>query len=669
MLEQSENTKEEKCGIICEELNTSQHQAIVNSNEKIISVISGPPGTGKSFTIANIAAEKVSKGQSVLISSKNKEALAVIESKIGSQLGISNLCVNPSEDKNFTGLKAHLSHILGRKFIRKNIDFSAISVAFEEFQSLHDKHLVEEKKLIHQFENERTHHQRLKDTAKKELPASLKQRVYEFRSKDSIPLWEGLDQYYNSIEKIRSQAVASLKLVNDFRIEQGINEHRSTLRTYHSFLKARNQKRKEMLGAEINYSVILRSFPVWLIRANDVSRVLPFEKEVFDVLIIDEASQCDIPSLIPLMQRAKKVIIVGDIKQLNHISFISTAFEMGSKINVSDEEKYLCRHRDYSILHLAEEILDPMDKVELTEHFRSQFPIISFSNREFYKNNLEILTKRPISIAKHVEFVRTKGKRLKGVLRSEIGLILKEITRIIKEEETLPDNLKTSIGVLSPFRKQVDALFTELFQEFSLEIITAHKITVGTAFTFQGNERDLMLISFGLDKDALSGSFTFLNRDDVFNVSITRARNRQVFYYSFDPENLKWESTLGVFFRFYHEELKFDSGRETHDEFCKEVEKIFTTQNIKTWTNFQLSGLSIDLLIKTEHQFIGIDLIGFPGEMEDYYSLERYKMMQRGKINVFPLPFALWRGDPERCKQTLLSLINNFNPPPKHSLH
>ncbi len=82
------NSSKEKRGIICEELNKSQFSAIENSNENIVSVISGPPGTGKSFTIANITAEKVSKGNSVLISSKNSEALQVIEDKVQSQLGI-----------------------------------------------------------------------------------------------------------------------------------------------------------------------------------------------------------------------------------------------------------------------------------------------------------------------------------------------------------------------------------------------------------------------------------------------------------------------------------------------------------------------------------------------------------------------------------------------------
>ena len=106
-------------GIICEELNFWQQQAVKNSNSKIVSVISGPPGTGKSFTIANLAAEKVSKGQSVLVSSKNAKALEVIENN----LGINNLSVNPSKNKNLSHLKDFLKHILSRGYKPKNITF------------------------------------------------------------------------------------------------------------------------------------------------------------------------------------------------------------------------------------------------------------------------------------------------------------------------------------------------------------------------------------------------------------------------------------------------------------------------------------------------------------------------------------------------------------------
>ncbi|MFT5819645.1 MAG: hypothetical protein ACI8ZM_000870, partial [Crocinitomix sp.] len=488
----------------------------------------------------------------------------------------------------------------------------------------------------------------------------FRNRIFEHRGKSTIPLWESLDAHYKRIEKIRKKAISTLHLVNAFMLEEGLTQYRKELRQYLSFLRARGHERKEKLSKNINYEAVLKAFPVWLVRANDVSRVLPLEKEAFDILIIDEASQCDIPSILPLMQRAKKVVIVGDTKQLTHISFISKAFERASKIDVPDDLKHLCQHRDRSILHLVQDHLDPQDQVQLNEHFRSQFPIIAFSNHQFYHDRLDILTKRPISVAEHVQFVKTNGERLKGANAKEAIAILTKVQSIIIAEKDLPKELKTSIGILSPFRKQVDYLFDQLIDTFKLNEIKAHKIIVGTAFTFQGNERDVMLLSFCLDSKALGGSFTFLNRKDVFNVSITRARNVQYIYHSFDPSQLKPDSTIANFFRFYDKNLEDDLGRKTHDEFCLEVTEILKEKGLKTWTNFNVSGVSIDLLTQVEDQFIGIDLIGFEGEMEDYYSLERYKMIERGKIKLFPLPYPLWMGDRALC----LAAIQNLITPP-----
>lgn len=655
-----ENKSDEKKGIICEELNASQYNAIINSNEKIVSVVSGPPGTGKSFTIANLAAEKVSKGKSILITSKNKEALNVIEEKIKGQLGIKNLCVNPSQDENFSWMKDHLDYVLGRRYKRKKIEFRQIEAAFERFQQMHDVHLRKEADLMQQFRRERDYASSLNHGLAKYSTPAFRNRIFAYRGKSTIPIWESLDAYYKRIGKIRKKAISSLHLVNSFMLEDGLNQYRRELRAYLSFLRAREHERKEKLSKKINYDAVLKAFPVWLVRANDVSRVLPLKKEAFDILIIDEASQCDIPSVLPLIQRAKKVVIVGDTKQLTHISFISKAFERASKAQVPDDLKHLCQHRDRSILHLVQDHLDPQDRVQLNEHFRSQFPIIAFSNQQFYNERLDILTKRPISVAEHVQFVKTNGKRVKGANEEEAKAILDKIQAIIIAEKDLPNALKTSIGILSPFRKQVDFLFEQLVETFKINEIKAHKIIVGTAFTFQGNERDVMLLSFCLDNEALGGSFTFLNRKDVFNVSITRARNVQYIYHSFDPSRLKTDSTIANFFRFYDKNLEDDLGRETIDEFCLEVAELLNNKGLKTWTNFNVSGVSIDLLTQVDDQFIGIDLIGFEGEMEDYYSLERYKMIERGKIKLFPLPYPLWMGDRELC----LAAITNLLAPP-----
>jgi Cdc6-like AAA superfamily ATPase len=647
----------EKKGIICEELNQSQLDAIALSNQTTVSLISGPPGTGKSFTIANLATEKVSKGHSVLIASKNKEALDVIHEKIDTQLQVTNLCFNAARGSHFSEIKDFLKYVLGRSFKSTYITFSEVERSFKKYQDFHDAHIELERDLQRQFDLEKTYHERFETDRLKNTSTQFQQRIYQSRSRLTIPIWEKLDDYYKRIASNRKKAIQLIQLVRQYMLESEIYYHRAELRAYQSFLKARNKDRKKELAKSVDYETVLKAFPVWLVKANDISNTLPLQNELFDVLIIDEASQCDLPSMLPLLQRAKKAIIVGDTQQLSHISFLPKATERMLRQAVRPSHQHLCRHRDYSIMHLGEDVLDPQCQVHLTEHFRSQFPIIAFSHSEIYHKSLDILTKRPVSVADHIKFERTNGKRESGKNKTEIEAILKAIRTIIQQEQKLPLRLKTSIGVLSPFRDQVDAILQSIITQIETEHIKNHHILVGTAHHFQGNERDTMFISLVVTDACPGGSYTFLNRKDVFNVSITRAKNLQYIFYSFDPKKLSFDSTLDRFFRFYQDDRNMDQGKSTHDAFCLEVQHHFNKKGLNSWTNFSISGVSIDLLIQVEDQFFGIDLIGFPGEMVDYYSLERYKMIERGKIKLFPLPYPLWAGDPATCLAALDQLI------------
>ena len=168
---------------------------------------------------------------------------------------------------------------------------------------------------------------------------------------------------------------------------------------------------------------------------------------------------------------------------------------------------------------------------------------------------------------------------------------------------------------------------------------------VGTAFSFQGNERDTMMLSFVLDDDSPAGSYNYINRRDVFNVSITRARSKQLVFYSFSTKHLTYDGILSSFFDFY----KTYSAESKHafekNEFCEEIESYISKFGFRTWQQFEISGVSIDILASKNDQYIGIDLVGFPGDIGDFYDLERYKMLERGQIKLFPLPYAYWLYD------------------------
>jgi len=378
----TDNTSIDKEGIICEELNFWQQQAVGNSNSKTVSVISGPPGTGKSFTIANLAAEKVSKGQTVLISSKNNEALEVISSKIKDNLGIDNLTVNPSKHNNLSDLKHHLQFILGRSYQNKNISFNRIDKDKIMVKANAEKLKDLEVHVENTFELEKKILLNLNtNTFTKKSSTIFKERILKARGLKTIPLWLKLNEYYTLIEQNRAFAIESIQRANTFKMEQSVLHFSSELRDYLNFLRARDPKRKQKLYDNLNHKAILKTFPVWLVKASKIANVFPRNKEMFDFLIIDEASQCDIPSIIPLLLRAKKCIVVGDENQLGHISFVSKAIERKLKVDIPEKYHHLCYHRDYSFLSLVNDSSNPQDVAYLSEHFRSKHAIIEFSNQ------------------------------------------------------------------------------------------------------------------------------------------------------------------------------------------------------------------------------------------------------------------------------------------------
>ena len=110
------------------------------------------------------------------------------------------------------------------------------------------------------------------------------------------------------------------------------------------------------------------------------------------MVIIDEASQCDIPSALPLLYRAKRAVIIGDPNQLRHIATISesTDVDEAAKAGVG---KGAFLYSERSLFDLAQRSVgNRPGNLLLNEHYRSDSRIISFSNHVFYRDSLLIRT-------------------------------------------------------------------------------------------------------------------------------------------------------------------------------------------------------------------------------------------------------------------------------------
>ena len=433
--------------------------------------------------------------------------------------------------------------------------------------------------------------------------------------------------------------------------------------------KAIIQRKKNLqtrLLEEEDFKPLLEAFPCWGITTYQVSNSLPLKPGLFDVVIIDEASQCDIASCIPLLYRAKKAVIVGDDKQLPHLSFLEKTKEQSylAKYEIPDKYQLMWQFRTNSMFDLANYYSNA--QVLLDEHFRSFPPIINFSNKEFYNNNIKVM-KEDDQINKSLELnVVENGKIDYGVTRNEVEIeaIIKRLYQIILEDEKSEKPL--SIGIISPFRAQVDAIKKALYMVLTTDVIERHKIEVGTAHTFQGDERDIIIISWALAQNSYFQSLTFLQKPNLFNVAITRAKKKVISFISKDPKTLN-NGLLKDYLEYIQhynnknesEVLKVNTNNYKN-EFEKEVANALKEAGYEVVENVKLANFNCDLKVidKNSNKKVFVEVDGVDDNKKSQVSnMKKQAIIQRCGFKVVRISYREWLLSQKICIERIAKFI------------
>ncbi len=298
-----------------------------------------------------------------------------------------------------------------------------------------------------------------------------------------------------------------------------------------------------------------RAVPCWVLPQWRVSETIPSEIGLFDLVIIDEASQSDIWAL-PVLLRGKKLLIVGDQKQVSP-SAIGMAEE-----KIKELVKRFLENQPFgsemtpekSIYDLAS-VIFAGNSVMLKEHFRCVPAIIEFSNREFYQNDIVPLRIPHASerLDPPLVDVFVKGGFRKGDVNDpEAHAILQEIKSILADE-TLGGR---TIGVVTLLGTDQAAHIHKLVTtQISPVDVVNRRIAVGPPPVFQGRERDIMLVSMVL----APGDHSAHNRADQnqrFNVALSRARDREYLFRSVDYTAFAEDTLNGRLMRHFREPFR-----------------------------------------------------------------------------------------------------------------
>lgn len=644
-------------------LNKKQQKIIDTSEQYPFSVIIGPPGTGKSYTISALSLEKISKGKSVLITASTDKAVDVIAEKIEKNLKLKNIIVRGGR-RNY---KKELLNYL-QKIYTTDIDLSDITPSknIQKLIKQTERKLIKVEKLFQtRIEEELKWGKYIAENRlKKSFFVNLKRKYIQFRNKKAENHWqveEEMQELLNKKNDLTIEYISSIYQENLFDI---LNNHKKSIDLLAKALRSNNGVKQTEYFQQLDFNIVFKIFPIWLVKMSDLYKTLPFKTEIFDFVIIDEATQCNIAQAVPVLQRGKHAIITGDFKQLRHFSFLSQTKQniFKSKYKVNDFDDYITNYKKNSVLDIISKSTQYVNQfTSLDEHFRSLPAIISFSNKNYYDDKLKIMTSRPdLEENLGVEITECNGARNnKGVNQIEADFVLKKIKEIVENEKHLDSKICSSIGVLSPFRDQTEYLKKNITNDLKYSQISKHNISVNTAYGFQGDEKDIMLISFALDNNSHHSAFRYLNKEDVFNVSITRARKMQFVFHSLQIEKIKFNNILRRYLESFSPNISYNDEFNIKDEFLNDVKLTFKNNNFKVWQAYNVAGLTIDLIIKKNEKIIGIDLIGFPGQFEKAFTAERYKMLHRAGLDTFPLPYTYWVSEKEKCFTEIENIIKN----------
>jgi superfamily I DNA and/or RNA helicase len=268
---------------------------------------------------------------------------------------------------------------------------------------------------------------------------------------------------------------------------------------------------------------------LWLASILGTPRRIPLDDGLFDLVIFDEASQCDIATAIPLFARAKRAVVVGDDKQLSFIPQLGQAQDrnlmQAQGLPVSRMGRLAQSRR--SLFDFASRIPD-VARITLRHQYRSAGPIVDYISENFYGGQLATSYDPTTMIVPAGQKPGISWENVSAPSVPQNGNVnLAEVSAIVRHLKILlmDQDYQGSIGIISPFRAQVLALEEAVRSAIPEPRKIAAELKVGTVDGFQGQERDLVLFSPCVGPRSPQSGITFFQRDARrLNVAISRAR-------------------------------------------------------------------------------------------------------------------------------------------------
>jgi len=199
----------------------------------------------------------------------------------------------------------------------------------------------------------------------------------------------------------------------------------------------------------------------------------------------------------------------------------------------------------------------------------------------------------------------------------------------------------------------LEALHSQATPEKLTQLTRVNRLVAGTSHSFQGDERDHIILSLALDDHSPEGAWRFARREDVFNVAITRSRESMKALTSFNPQKRPHSCLLR---KFVSQKLHLLAPQQ--DSRLTSLGDLADTLQAIGWKPLPkktLAGIPVDLLICRNKQLVAIDLIATAGEEGKAVPLSRALILQRSGVPLIPIRLDEWL----HRKNDLITFFNN----------
>ena len=650
--------------------------------------IEGPPGTGKSQTIANVACHMAATGRTVLITSQKDKALRVVDEKLRelrlSELPMTLLRRDAASRKE---LRERLEAIQKKRpaseaeesaeatitrYAETKSEYALLQTEFADaVHAEHDYALAEqawrESRGLGRIIRSLSFRRRTRRLARQVPRATDELAAEASELRDAM-----LDRAKQALEAGQEKATATAQRAERQQIREFsalLKRGQTTYKNFSIFDRLKGQPDRARM--------LLQLLPVWIMTPEDVARLFPCQAGLFDLVIVDEASQVDLPSIAPILHRAKKAIISGDTRQMQPRRFAFVNQQVATEawhrhgLKDLDPDEWLNPLKESLLtlagVHAEEEIL-------LDEHYRCLPPIISFSNERWYGGRLRVMTDetrkqfgdpdQPIVELHSVEDgAVTIGSQVNV---AEASAVVDKLQAMLSH----PAYSNASFGVICLFEDQVTFVQELVAERIGPDAWEAHDLVVVNPDGFQGDERDVVLYSLSFDddvmkRDALSQRQREAQHEQgMLNVAFTRAKDEIHVFHSAPIESFsfadgrpgaltEWLAHCKTAQEVPRIRRPGDRTGQSDSQFESDVAGALRQKGYTVAQNYPACGFKIDMVVQKNGDQLAVECDGEYWHLDEHgdlrvEDLERQAVLERAGWEFIRIPYRRWREAPEQ---------------------